>query len=684
MKRLKAITLSMLLLTSVGIQRMWAQEDGAKKTLSNVSPETEALFTRLMPKGDSTFVKFPKSKDNFAKQLSLHFNALDWALTMPGIGIEYDLNRSEKNNKSLLLFAKGNWKTNHKVNPRLQFNMGALRLEFRKYWRTGSIGKETKNYPGENYKFPRLRAKDVAVTYRDSITYHERDEVYDTVRYKFYVSGKAKKGYPDMFFDPLSESFYADSATYKKHQEFNGDPSKGTVYNMYQAFRRNVTSGRTIREPRNWRAYYMGAYAGWDKYDILTNKKGMKGQGLYAGLTLGWSIPLLTREFPNEGGLDLELGANIGAKVVKYDAYHSVTNYDTKTKQVTREYVADPADSKTSWAFVKAPVVQELRLSLVYRFRNISKKISLALVDDYAKKAEAMASESRDNMAKQRALRDSLQTVRSASNRRAKVAADSATYWNQWHKRRLENAKRINPDTVFSGKDDTLYLKIFRGVDLEHMNERELGKFHDSINTAKKIALKIQQKQQDSIDAVKRVAEKKAKTDSLVSAKLAKKQQDSIDAAKRVADKKAKTDSLVNAKLAKKQQDSIEAAQRVADKKAEAEAKVADKKKDAEEKVAKPEEAVADKKKAEEAVDEKKKKAQEAVEEKKKQAEEKKQQDKQAAEEKKKQAELKKQQAAEEKKKQAEEKKAKAEADKKAKEEAKAAKSKKDESKTEE
>lgn len=607
MKRLKAITIVMLLFASASIQHLWAQNTQEMQTVpvqgwngSNISPEVAALFNKYAPKKDSLNLQFGKMKDTPFNQMSFHFNLLDWALTMPGIGIEWDLDKNAKNNKSILLFGKGNIHTKHTVTPRIAFSMASVRAEFRKYWRTGGIGMKNRNY-----EFKRMHYADGKLMKRDSVYYNPETFANDTIEIEYYATAK-------------------DSA---KHARFNGDPSRSKFYNMYLAFRRNVTSTRTIKNPRNWRAYYVGGYAGWDKFDMLLGKKGYRGQGINLGISAGFTIPLLSREHPKEGGLDLDLGGLLGIKVSKYDVFHAETHYNTTTGAITRDYVLNPADCKTKWSIVPFPVVHELRVSLVYRMRSIRHKVSLALVDDYNEQIEKFNEqlvETRDRMQREK---DSLAALRIENNRLFRLATDSASYWDDWHKRRLTNAKRINPDTVFVGKDDTLYQKIFRGIDLEHMDQKALNKYHDSIETARKTAERIIQKQKDSIANEIRLAEKKARTDSLVAEKLLKKQQDSVAAIERAAEKKARADSLAADKQAKAEAAVKEAGEKAAQMQEAAEEKKAKAAKSAEDKIKAAEEkakAAEEKRKAkEEAAAKKAEEKRKAAEEKAKAAEEK-------------------------------------------------------------
>ena len=71
------------------------------------------------------------SKDRWA----LRTNALEWLLTIPNLGFEYDLSRSVYNRFSFNVNARFNWNTAHTYATPLVFNVFELRPEFRYYWR---------------------------------------------------------------------------------------------------------------------------------------------------------------------------------------------------------------------------------------------------------------------------------------------------------------------------------------------------------------------------------------------------------------------------------------------------------------------------------------------------------------------------------------------------------------------
>lgn len=72
---------------------------------------------------------------------ALKTNAVDWALTIPNIGVEFDLMNSEFNNMTLGLSARYNWNTYHKYAPPSVFNLFDVRPEFRWYYRSTPMTK---------------------------------------------------------------------------------------------------------------------------------------------------------------------------------------------------------------------------------------------------------------------------------------------------------------------------------------------------------------------------------------------------------------------------------------------------------------------------------------------------------------------------------------------------------------
>ena len=85
------------------------------------------------------------SKSRFIDRFAFKTNALEWLITIPNFGVEFDLLDSEYNNMTVGLTAKYNWNTSHKFDswsqdlnpgPPVVFNILDIRPEFRYYYRT--------------------------------------------------------------------------------------------------------------------------------------------------------------------------------------------------------------------------------------------------------------------------------------------------------------------------------------------------------------------------------------------------------------------------------------------------------------------------------------------------------------------------------------------------------------------
>lgn len=358
-------------------------------------------------------------RNTFWKRLSLHTNVIDWATLVPNVGIECDIDQFKKNpsmndrtHYSVMLTGKYN---GFPTFGKFVYGVGSVRLEGRKYWRTGSRGA--------------------------SGNYH----------------------------------YYKKLNINKKSAKYNGDSLRSYGYNVYQKARRNIFSGRTmakevngewVEDTRYWRAYYIGAWFSYDKFDICCSGKGKRGDGLAGGVSFGYDIPLLPQSYPKEGSLDLELGLNVGIKGVKCDSYR----YNSNTAQY------DVYESSSKFTIVPYPVIQDIHASLVWRVRSIKNKVDLSLVDDYQKQIDAFEKAKQDES-------DRLAASIQAAHERAEAAeklrehlADSTKYADYYNTRRLKSAMLLNPDTVFVGQDYKDYMKLIKGIDPTPKNLKKAEK----------------------------------------------------------------------------------------------------------------------------------------------------------------------------------------------------------------
>lgn len=540
----------------------------------SVPKEAEAYFNKLVPKKDTTNTSVISKyrEDKFIKRVSIHTNVIDWATLVPNIGIEFDLSDSPRNNYSISVFGKYNGKSTH---GSLVYNVGAVRIEGRKYWRTGKHGRGG-DAGSIVYVMPKFDA--------DSLV---------SARYHLDSVGKQAKIHDVKFSD-----IYSNDTTWTKERKDSLDAKidslglstsslRNWIYNTYNKVSRNVTSGRSLDNPRNWRAYYFGIWAGYDDWNVSLTGNGKRGQGLGLGILGGYTIPLLPQKYPKEGSLDLDLGLAIGVKGVKYDAYTYVA-----ANPEGQRYVDNPAKSQTSWKIVPYPVIQDIHVSLVWRFRGIKNKVDKSLIDDYFKEVSNFESD-RDSRRFKKVQREEDKMILARMLReRLTVKSDSAAFWNTFHLRRIETAMRINPDTVLTDADQYLYLKITENLDTTAAKKR-LVEYKDSIEVAARKAARQARRDSiataDSISKQLRINARQARRDSIAAAdsigkvlRLARRDSiataDSIAEALRDASRKFKRDSIAAADSIAKalriaRRDSIAVADSIADALREAERK---------------------------------------------------------------------------------------------------------------
>ena len=403
------LTAVILMLATPGTGR--AQTDDTERRHSTLTPEAEAYYVSLIPQKDTTFTSIAMNgrKNSFWKRWSIHTNIAGWLLTLPNLGLEYDLSGNTRTHYSVGVFGLINPKTHHSFSPRFIFNINSVRAEVRKYWRTGKYGKK--------------------------VYYHDE---------------------------------YTKLVTNRKNPKYNADSLRGRLYNLTHKVRRNVFSGRTIENPRNWRAYYLSAWIAYNQWSVKITGTGNQGRGLAAGAGFGWSVPLLPQRFPREGSLDLDLGINVGWMIAKYDKF--------QYNDYTGCYIKIPESSRASWGFIPYPIIQDLHIGLVWRMRSIKNKVDLSLVDDYSKTVDRF----KERQRREAWVRDSILVrngeIRDSLEKRRQWEADSARYWDWYHERRLKAARILKSDTVFTGQDMILEMKLLKGITDSKIIKKALGR----------------------------------------------------------------------------------------------------------------------------------------------------------------------------------------------------------------
>ena len=103
-------------------------------------------------------------KGRFIDRFAFKTNALEWLLTIPNFGVEFDIFGSEYNSMTVGLNAKYNWNTTHKYDtwsqsftpgPPSLFNILDIRPEFRYYYRTVAA-KKAKKKSADKFNLERL------------------------------------------------------------------------------------------------------------------------------------------------------------------------------------------------------------------------------------------------------------------------------------------------------------------------------------------------------------------------------------------------------------------------------------------------------------------------------------------------------------------------------------------------
>lgn len=116
------------------------------------------------------------------------------------------------------------------------------------------------------------------------------------------------------------------------------------------------------KKPRANRAYYMGPFVAYDKYSLKFTDTGYQGYGICAGLSFGFNTPLYL--YKNGDAIDFELGAGVGFMATQYDKYR----WDEESN-------CYPFEKSEKMHILPFPVINNINLSLVYRFNSIKNQI---------------------------------------------------------------------------------------------------------------------------------------------------------------------------------------------------------------------------------------------------------------------------------------------------------------------
>lgn len=195
------------------------------------------------------------------------------------------------------------------------------------------------------------------------------------------------------------------------------DTTIGVIPREISYLRRRYLSSFYVKNPRDWRAYYWGIYAAYNKYSFAVGGTGRQGQAASLGISYGWTLPI-TKQIDGSG-FDVDLGISAGATATRYDKYSYID-----------ESACYSYTGSRNWRVLPYPMLQDVHVSLVYRFRSVDKKV-LYGAERFAYH-ETLRQE-RENeryrkISNKNQARDSLTLVKPLNEVIAKAEAKLATY----------------------------------------------------------------------------------------------------------------------------------------------------------------------------------------------------------------------------------------------------------------
>lgn len=333
----------------------------------------------------------------FKDRISIHTNALGWALMTPNIGLEYDLVHNKHKRMSLLVSGKYNWQMNQKYDSRYLYNVAGARAELRWYFGTrkiGDLGPEpveaiakmgvyftegdrsfyseeavpTRTWKSLVFNGNSRLAEEVLLNKECEVEPIPSKDTNETKAYRIVVP---RPGDKPMSFDTESyeevepgkyrivsvanQTFLLEKLSEIDNWERAKVRDTRGFFNKLLARRNMVTA---TQNPRTHRSYYVGPYAAYDKFSVKLGDTGYQGSAFGAGVALGYTTPLYL--YKNGNAIDLELGTALGIASVEYDEF----GYNSEDKC----YTEGKEDSKI------LPMIADLHLSLVYRFDPIKKQ----------------------------------------------------------------------------------------------------------------------------------------------------------------------------------------------------------------------------------------------------------------------------------------------------------------------
>ena len=122
------------------------------------------------------------------ERIALRTNAIDWALMLPNIGVEYDVRGTNWNRWTVGLSLRGNWQTSHTYKPGIVYNLFGFKAEVRNYYRLRQLSSRVKPQTDFLDKLFSVRRENIN---RPLTTYYKGGYLsYTTYSLKFGTEGK--------------------------------------------------------------------------------------------------------------------------------------------------------------------------------------------------------------------------------------------------------------------------------------------------------------------------------------------------------------------------------------------------------------------------------------------------------------------------------------------------------------
>lgn len=100
------------------------------------------LFLSQRAKGQIFETRSGVDTLKWSERISVHANAVDWALLVPNIGVEFDVKGTNWNRWAVGAEFRSRWKTPSTFTRQTFYSIAEVRLYFRNYWRTRQIDRD--------------------------------------------------------------------------------------------------------------------------------------------------------------------------------------------------------------------------------------------------------------------------------------------------------------------------------------------------------------------------------------------------------------------------------------------------------------------------------------------------------------------------------------------------------------